>query len=134
MEDNFKVWKISNFFDNNFDYEFIEQKLTIKGLRLKFKYREVIYLIEFERYMSFRISDESNLLSYWDILPDNVQGYPFFRIEDSSYIKEFKILSKNFFTSNNIDTYKHYCIFFEDDCFEVITDYEPIIREDNRLE
>lgn len=127
MKDKFKLWKIDFFEKSEIKFEFIEQNLTIYGLNIKFKADNLIYSIEFKRYISFRISDESTLLEYWDILPNNSQDYPFFHVENSTFIKELKLVSKDFFTGPLENTLKHYCIFFENDCIEVISDITPKI-------
>lgn len=132
MEDDFKIWDIDNLRSSKIeDFEFIEQALTIYGFKLKFKAETIEYSVNFKRYLSFRISDESTLLEYWDILPDNCQGYPFFIVDNSSYLKTLKFLSKNFFTGPEEEYYKHYCLFFEDDCIEIVTDQSPEIEKLN---
>lgn len=130
MEDKFIKWKPIEI-DNDLwkDVVFLNQIKSSKEFSINFLVNNIRYNLSFGRYESFRVSDESILLEYWDILPDGYQGYPFFKVENSTFKKELQILSKDFFTGLDAEEYDHYCIFFQDECFEIITDLEPLMEK-----
>lgn len=85
--------------------------------------------IIFERFISYRVNDESYLLEYWEILDnENLNGYVFYKMIKSSFFNEMKYLSKDYFTDGGEDLIRHYCIFTINECVEILSDLQPIVR------
>lgn len=90
-------------------------------------------IVTYNRFISYRFSFESYLLSYWEetVLYNEDEGIIFFKLYNSSYLDEIKKLSKNFIVDGGGDSIEHHAIFLGDECIEILTDDKPIIQIEN---
>lgn len=84
---------------------------------------DIIINIFFESTLSYRSINEGDRLELWDrFAPDNNSFI--YVVEESEFLKNFHNQSK-YIHDNEI--LKHYFIITTDDCFDVITECDPII-------
>lgn len=81
--------------------------------------------IVFDSPISYRNTNESYLVKLWSETDDDVLGNVFYKIENSSY--------KGFFHEMSLGIYKdwnvvHYAIYTGQDCIDVLSVAEPMIR------
>jgi ABC-type phosphate transport system substrate-binding protein len=126
---NIKIWKIESLDVLQLKDIFVESIVYDSELTITLKSNNIKILLKFERFESYRVNDESNLLEYWEELDaKNENGYVFYEIFNSSYYSEIKKLSKDFFSGGgDSDSIKHYGIFSINECVEVLSDLPPIV-------
>ena len=119
---NIDYLKFENVFLHSINYDSI---LRITIINDKYKVN-----IIFNRFISFRVINESNLMKYWELLDEkNENGCVFYKILNSEYFAELKNLSYNFLKSDEDISYiEHYGIFTLSDCVEVLSEIEPEIQ------
>ena len=119
---NIDYLKFENVFLDSINYDSI---LRITIINDKYKVN-----IIFNRFISFRVINESNLMKYWELLDEkNENGCVFYKILNSEYFAELKNLSYNFLKSDEDISYiEHYGIFTLSDCVEVLSEIEPEIQ------
>lgn len=91
--------------------------------------------IIFDKFISFRATDESYLLTYWGKMQKStVEGLNFKKIQDSSFLNEMSNLSSGFAAVRPANEIKHYAIFLSYDfCIEFLSDKVPdVIVEGNK--
>jgi|GEM_PF-5885145 len=126
---NFKVWNIENLknrdlLDIYVDKIIFDSSLIVKLISNKFKIK-----LNFKRFISYRITSESYLLDYWEILNEKEQnGNVFYLIENSSFFNDIQNLSKDFFVIGGADLIYHFAVFSNDYCIEIISDLYPEIE------
>lgn len=85
-------------------------------------------VITIERYISFRVTDESYLLEYWEEMSEPKENLSFSKMPKSSFFNEIAFLSKNFFVDGGADEIQHFGIFTLNECVEIISDMTPIVK------
>ena len=80
----------------------------------------------FHFYFSYRNTDERFLLNMWGANEKLMLGKTFYVMENSTYIEFLKSSSNGLQPA--ISDAKHYCIFTQADCIEVITTTTPSVR------
>jgi hypothetical protein len=85
------------------------------------------FSIVFTEVLSYRNTDESYLLKLWDSYEEGVLKGSFFMYRESDFINYFNEMTYGIHKELAI---KHYAIFTDSDCIEVLSVKEPLIVQD----
>lgn len=83
--------------------------------------------IVFPEVLSYRNTDESYLLKLWDSYEEGILKGSFFMYTDSDFISYFNEMTYGLHKELAI---KHYAIFTDSDCIEVLSVKEPFVVKD----
>lgn len=125
---NIVSWDLKDINDKIINNIYVDNVIYDSFLKISLKSDTHNIVFTFQRFISFRLSDESYLLEYWDTLKDNNKNLMFSKIINSSYFKEMSILSKKFVVDGGPDMIEHFAIFTENECLEIISDLSPLIE------
>ncbi len=127
---DFKPLEIENLDYSKFENVFLDSikydtALTIVIINKFYKIN-----IVFNRFVSYRVVNESNLMTYWELLYEkNINGWVFYKILNSAFHSELKSLSYNFLKGNEDTSYiENYGFFTLSECVEVLSEIEPDIQ------
>lgn len=126
---NFEIWKISDLNNYDIDNLSLDSVTYDSNLQISLSSSNYNIYITFNRFVSYRINNESYLLEYWHKLDaSKLNGYTFYKIKSSTYFNDLAFLSNNFCTDGGPEMINHFAIFTVNECIEIITDMEPFIE------
>jgi hypothetical protein len=82
-----------------------------------------LYEIIFNHPVIYQVIDETYLTHYWNIKEKGIGNT--FILENSNWSDKFVLINEHF------PDIKHYVIGTEDDCIEILSESEPVIRQIN---
>lgn len=124
---NWKIESLNNLNLNNIDLESVFYKDT-ESLNVNLIIDNCKLNLKFDKFISFRATDESFLLDYWNLmLIEQTKGLAFFKIKNSSYLDDITNLSVDFVSNKPTSIVEHYAIFLKYDlCIEILSSKPPL--------
>jgi len=98
------------------DYEGF--RILLRGEKPKSK----ILKVTFEDYLSYRNTDESNLLKVWNNQSSKLLGRIFYKVQNSSYIDFFHEMTEMSYLNWEVT---HYAIYTIEDCIDILGTSPP---------
>lgn len=102
----------------------IDDNQGLKVIAKSYPNKERTIKITFQDYLTYRNTNESYLLKLWSNIPDEMLGFTFYKIDNSSYIKYFHEMSLGVYIDWEII---HYGIYTGQDCIDILATQEPSV-------